>query len=671
MKRKLLLLVVSALPAVVGLILWATQVDLGFFGLLVRAYAVIFLAVWLLWLIARGLRLFLWRVGRRLAFSYFLIGVLPILTVASLILVASYIASGFLLGHLYRDAVHSVASELRFAASSRLEQLSHASVSRTPPPIHVVFGYYRDGFKIAGPEEAPAHWQSWWADETIETAAPAPVGVPFVALADGSPTLMAAASEGRYGILALFAGNLDRELSERSGVWVELERSDEEQRDQETSITVLNREYCFKPPQPDGERTELRDFFHPGIDSPSFLDRPSFLWVEISQPFLDLETGSYAADHVAAALTGSLRTLAFHLNSRAARINLFAYSTLFALAILLFEIWVLAAVMALVMIFGLSRAVNRLSRVTRKVQDGDFSARIEVRRKDQLGVLQSSFNQMSESLETLIASAAQKEVLENELSIARELQQSLLPDELEGDERLSFATYFAPSAAIGGDYYDLLPMAGDRLAVVVADVSGHGLSAGLRMAMVKSALQLLCEQECRPEEILLRLHRLQLDGSGGNRRGFVTATLSLIDSASGELVVTNAGHPPTYLLRGGQVIEITLPSSPLGGLGSDFGQQSFQLEPNDVVVWLSDGLIEAVDAHQEPFGYERILTSLERLAPDATSVRDHLLAAIDQHTGGGPPDDDRTLVVMTYRPPEPSSGDSAPESAPSLSPSSA
>ncbi len=668
MKRKLLLLIVPALPAALGLILWAAGVDLGFFGLLIRAYAVLFLAVWLLWGIAQGLQLFLWRVGRRLAFSYFLIGVLPIPTVALLVLVASYIASVFMLGHLYRDAVHSVASELRFAASSRLAQLSHAPVSRTSPSLHVAFGYYRDGYKIAGCEEAPAHWQNWWAEETIETAAPAPVGVPFVALADGSPTLMAAASEGRYGILALFAGNLERELSERSGVWVELERSDEEQRDQETSITVRNREYSFKPPQPDGNRTELRDFFHPGTDSPSFLDRPAFLWVEISQPFLDLETGSYAAEHVAAYLIGSLRTLAFHLNSRSARLNTFEYWALFILVIVLFEIWILAAVMAVVMIFGLSRAVNRLSRATRKVQDGDFSARIEVRRTDQLGVLQRSFNQMSENLETLIASAAQKEVLENELSIARELQQSLLPDELVSDERLAFATYFAPSAAIGGDYYDLLPMAGDRLAVVVADVSGHGLSAGLRMAMVKSALELLCEQECRPEEILLRLHRLQRN-DGGNRRGFVTATLSLIDSASGELVVTNAGHPPTYLLRGGQVIEIALPSSPLGGLGSDFGQQRFQLEPDDVVVWLSDGLIEAVDARQEPFGYERILASLAGLAPDATGIRDHLLAAIDEHTGGGPPDDDRTLVVMTYRPP--AAGDSTSESASSPSPSSA
>jgi sigma-B regulation protein RsbU (phosphoserine phosphatase) len=174
------------------------------------------------------------------------------------------------------------------------------------------------------------------------------------------------------------------------------------------------------------------------------------------------------------------------------------------------------------------------------------------------------------------------------------------------------------------------------------------------MAMVKSALALLCEEEARPEEILRRLHMLmrhRLQGAD-NGRGFVTATLTLVDSATGELVVTNAGHPPTYLLRAGEVTEIMLPSSPLGALGDDFGQTRLTLEPGDAVVWLSDGLIEAAGADGGDFGYDRVVQALAGLDAEPTAVRARLLDAVARHTGGGAPEDDRTLLVMAYRPVE-------------------
>jgi len=96
-----------------------------------------------------------------------------------------------------------------------------------------------------------------------------------------------------------------------------------------------------------------------------------------------------------------------------------------------------------------------------------------------------------------------------------------------------------------------------------------------------------------------------------------------------------------------------LPSPPLGALGLDFGQQTVALEPGDAVVWLSDGMIEATDG-EDPFGYDGIVVALEAIAADvphdAAALRDHLLRALEEHTGGRLPDDDRTLVVMVYRP---------------------
>ncbi len=656
MKRKLLI-ATAALPALLGVALLGLPYEVGFLEPLLQTYAVLYVAALLAWVVLRFSSTYLWRVGRRLALSYFLIGVLPIPMTALMLLVLAYIANGFVLGHLYRDAVHSVSSELRAAARSKLVQLKQGRVYGGRVPVPVAFAYYRDGVRFAGDERAPLVWEPWWSKMTVETAAPSPVASPYLVVEGGEPTLVAARQDGRYAVLAFYDGNLELELSERSGVWVDLLRSDEEGGREVTNIHFRHRNFALKLPRLDWEREELREFFHPGIENPSLLDRPSLVWAENSRPFLNLATGEPAGDYVAAALTASPRTSYFHLISRSAEVDAFAYFVLFLLAFALFDLWVVAVIVALLMIFGLSRAVDRLSRATRDIQQGDFTARIEVRRNDQIGELHRSFNQMAANLEELVAKATQKEILEKELEIARELQQSLLPGEVFSDESLDFATHFAPSAAIGGDYYDFLPLDEDRLAVVVADVSGHGLSAGLRMAMVKSALQLLCEQEGNPEEILKRLDALQRSFGGRKRTGFVTATLTIVDRRRGELLITNAGHPPTYLLRGGQVEEIVLPSMPLGALAGELGQRRVPLQADDVVVWLSDGLIEATNERDEPFGYEGVLRSLDGQDTNPAAVRDRLLAALDEHTGGEAPDDDRSLVVMAYRPPGPAASE--------------
>ena len=167
------------------------------------------------------------------------------------------------------------------------------------------------------------------------------------------------------------------------------------------------------------------------------------------------------------------------------------------------------------------------------------------------------------------------------------------------------------------------------------------------MAMLKAALVILVEEAKPPQQILRRLS--DLIRSSAERRYFVTSTIAVVNFRTGRMEITNAGHPPTYLCRRGDVDEILLPGPPLGTLGGEYGQRVVDLEPGDVVVWLSDGLIEAANPDGDPFGYDRLAEALKGAGATPEVTRDRLLEAVDTYTAGHPADDDRTLVAMSFR----------------------
>jgi serine phosphatase RsbU (regulator of sigma subunit) len=617
---------------------------LSLFAQLSLAAGAVLSLFWLLW---KAYRSYLWKVGRRLAFSYFLIGVLPIPLMVLLLGVGAYILAGFFLGHLYRDAVAAQQMDLGHAAEEQLDVVTATPgglLRPGPRPSDVAFAYYRDGRRIGGDPQAPPRWPLWAGAESRTSGAEPR----FIALRDGSPTLAAAVSRGRDGVLALFSGDLDRAVSRRAGIWVAIRRPDDPDVIQ---VEIFNVKIPLRRIRKERQPGEAAKLFKQISRGERIWDDPLLWWAEVTGPLLDPITGR-PGDPLTVVLNSTPRTVLQHLFSSAGEIDSSVWVALLVFAALLFDVYAAATLMALFMIFSLSRAVNRMSQATESVRQGDFAVRIPVRRNDQLGELQRSFNEMAANLETLVAAAAQKEILEKELELARDLQKSLIPRDLPGGEAIELATLFEPSAAIGGDYFDVLRLAEDELAVIIADVSGHGLSTGLRMAMLKAALLILVEQTQDPEDILRHLDTVVRKG---NTRVFVTATLSLINLRTGTLRIYNAGHPPTYLLRGGEVREILLPGSPLGGLGRTYGRADISLHRGDVLVWLSDGLIEAAGANGEPFGYDAVLTALgkggkaSKGGDTAADVRNRLLAAVDRYVGDEPPSDDRTLVVMRFR----------------------
>jgi serine phosphatase RsbU (regulator of sigma subunit) len=610
----------------------------------------------LLYLGWKGLRFFLWRVGRRLAFSYFLIGILPIPMLGLLLLLSAYVLCGFFMGSLYQSAAAGLGRELEAVAT-----LAAATGSDDPalisPQVPVGVALYRDGRRVSGDPRAPARWPEW-LDGPVPPAGEG--GEPrYAVLPDGSKTQVGSARWGPRRVLTFVDGGLEAELARRSGLWIRLFEPGAPEAGETISLQLGEAELALRTAKSPLANEERRRFFElPEEDGASipWRRKPLLYWGQVAGALRALADGETVAETLIVSLNTTPRTLRGRLFAGSTEVNTSVWASMIALVGLLTSLYGIALLMALFMIVGLSLAVNRLSSATSSVREGDFSVRIPVRRKDQLGELQQSFNQMAANLETAVATATQKELLDKELQIARDLQRSLLPADLPALASVEFSTLFEPSAAIGGDYFDVLRIDRDRLAVVVADVSGHGLPTGLRMAMLKAALVILVEDGRPAADILSRLNRVVR--AEENSRFFVTATIAVIDFSSARMELTNAGHPPTYLLRGGEVEEILLPGNPLGALGESYGRRDVDLRPGDVVVWLSDGFIEATDRSDEPFGYQRVREALTGPAPDPATVRDRLVAAVLEHTKGRAIADDRTLVAMAY---EPGAGASVPD----------
>lgn len=325
-------------------------------------------------------------------------------------------------------------------------------------------------------------------------------------------------------------------------------------------------------------------------------------------------------------------------------------TVIMTLATMLMIMYAIAALFASVLIFSISRAVNRIEKGTRAVERGDFSYRIKMKRHNQLGAMAQSFDSMTASIASLLASVSEKERLQSEIEIAATIQRNLLPKEGPKFRGVSFSAHFEPTTSIGGDYYDVFNIDKTRLAVAIGDVSGHGLSTGLVMAMVKAAITTLVEEGADETSLFHRLNELVFRST--ERRAFMTLAFTIFDLERGTIRHTNAGHLYPYLLRndGGAPIAVECPSLPLGVKSTILTRTvEVPLEEGDSIVYLSDGIVEAQDENGDPLGFdqlEALFSAQQDRSPSA--LRDTILDAVARHSGTRPADDDRTVMVLRF-----------------------
>ncbi|MCU0235238.1 MAG: PP2C family protein-serine/threonine phosphatase [Thermoanaerobaculales bacterium] len=245
----------------------------------------------------------------------------------------------------------------------------------------------------------------------------------------------------------------------------------------------------------------------------------------------------------------------------------------------------------------------------------------------------------------LVLELADRVLVRDELEVARELQSELLPHTAPEVTGFDFAFSYRTANTIGGDYYDFLPLADGRLAVVIGDASGHGIAAGLVMAIASSALKL--GFDLAPDPVTAaRLVNRALVRTGG-RRAFMTLFCGVLEPVSGALSFVCAGHPYPMLRRAaGDIVELGSGGLPLGiraELEPAVGEAV--IAPGDTLLLYTDGIFESVDAAGEAFGFGRLRAAL---APGGSSqeVHDRVLGLLDGFRGAEPLYDDCSVVVV-------------------------
>jgi serine phosphatase RsbU (regulator of sigma subunit) len=284
---------------------------------------------------------------------------------------------------------------------------------------------------------------------------------------------------------------------------------------------------------------------------------------------------------------------------------------------------------------------------------------IELRSRDQLGDLAASFNLMSRGIQQLMREQAEKERLEEELRIARQIQMSLLPGEgLVSVPGIRIAALCLPAAEVGGDYYDLIPLGETRMGVLVADVSGKGTSAALYMAELKGLVLSLSRIYDSPARLLSEANRIL--SANMDARSFVTMTYAVVDTAARRMRYARAGHNPLIQLQARTGKSVVLAPAGLG-LGLDPGRRfdevleesEVALEPGDFFLFFTDGLSEAMNPGSELFGEGRLRGILEASASlGSEELRERILEEVRRFVGDALPHDDMTLVVLKVVPEE-------------------
>jgi serine phosphatase RsbU (regulator of sigma subunit) len=306
-------------------------------------------------------------------------------------------------------------------------------------------------------------------------------------------------------------------------------------------------------------------------------------------------------------------------------------------------------------------AIDGLSNAARRVGKGDFSVRLPVHEQDQLGILASSFNEMTHDLETLREQEKRNAVLERDVALAQEVQQYLYPRTRPDLAGASVWACTTPARVVSGDLYDLLSFRDGKVGLLCADVSGKGVSAALMMSHVQALAhgRLLSADETRtqppPATFVQGLNR-DLRGRFGNNR-YATMFYGEFDSRSKVLRYINAGHmPPILISETGEANKLMDGDLPVGLLPqAKYHELRLDLSKGGAVIVHTDGVTDALNSQGEDFGEARLMRFCNSLpeGAGAEAIGTLLAGSVVEWAAGAEQFDDVTILVLSVKGAEP------------------
>ncbi len=253
----------------------------------------------------------------------------------------------------------------------------------------------------------------------------------------------------------------------------------------------------------------------------------------------------------------------------------------------------------------------------------------------------------NEMAQTIAKEAGQRERIQRELEIAKEIQERLFPQKLPTVAGVEYSGYCRPAMSIGGDYYDFYSLPGDGLAIAIGDVSGKGVGSALLMASLQGSLRSLTAQGTNDLSVTLeRVNQLIHDVSPGSK--YATFFYAQYDSASRNLSYVNCGHCEPFVIRGSEVLPLS-DGGPVIGLfpQAKYQQSEIALMPGDLLVGYTDGFSEAMNASEEEWGEGSVIAiARKHREQNPNQIIASLIADADAFTAGAPQSDDMTVIVL-------------------------
>jgi len=307
---------------------------------------------------------------------------------------------------------------------------------------------------------------------------------------------------------------------------------------------------------------------------------------------------------------------------------------------------------------SITKPLRMLAKATRVISTGNLDAEFpQIKSKDEVGNLSESFVTMQDSLKRYIKdlteTTAAKERIESELKIAREIQMSIIPKIFPPfPDRPEFDIYafIEPAKEVGGDLYDFFFIDDDHICFMIGDVSGKGVPASLFMAVTKTLFKANTDEGIKPDEILTRLNNeLARDNESCM---FVTIFCGILNTKTGEVLYSSAGHNPPLVLcreKGAEYLG-TSGGVAVGALeGLSFKTEKLVLHPGDCLFMYTDGVTEAANLKDELFSEKRLRNDLSPLADrPIKAIVSSLMEKIEDFSQGAPQADDITMMIIKY-----------------------